>query len=162
MQKINKFKYIAPLLLLAIFLASLSSCVDYDEIEIQEIKSVKLIDISDKGLLVESEVKINNPNSFSVSIVDSDIRFSIKGVEMGSAFIKDKLKLKNNTAQYYTLQLESKFKDMGPGYLGKLLQISSGNNKNVKFKFEGFIVGRVFLIKHKVEVDYSGNVPLGL
>src|SRR5690554_442668 len=109
MQLVNSTKQFLLLFISFSLLFTLRSCVNYDEIEIQEVKSVKLLNFSEKGVLVESEIKINNPNSFAVSIVGSELKFSIKGMKIGTTTIKDKIKLKGNTSKYYTLQLESNF-----------------------------------------------------
>lgn len=162
MQIRNNLRGFLYSLILISFIFSFSSCVKYDEIEIQEIRSVKVLEFSNDGVLVEVDLKINNPNPYVVSITDSKLKFSFRNNKVGNTSIKNKLKLKNNTAQFYTVQLQGDFTDIKTSPIGSLLGLLTSSNKNVDFGIDGYIVGKVFLVKHKVNVDYKGKVPLEL
>ena len=99
MQKRNKINLLGGLALAMIIATFFSSCVKYDAIKILDVKGVKLIELTDTGISLESEVKIDNPNFFSISIINSDLKFALKNQEIGSIKIENKVKLEGNTSK---------------------------------------------------------------
>lgn len=158
-NKIKKLLYIAFTLFVGI---SLSSCVNYDQVKIKEVKEVNLVNFSDKGLIVDSKVKISNPNSFDIKIVDSKLDVFVQGRPIGTTKIDGQLVLPSNSEEFHTLRLKSKFEDLGKNALSNLIAITTRNNQEVDFKFEGYIVGKVFLLKRKVKIDHKDSTLLKL
>lgn len=138
---------------------SLTSCFNYEDVEITNIKSVKLINFSSKGLIVESEIQISNPNSYDLSVVESEFDVYIKNNRVGKAFIDSKVEIPKNSTEYHTVVLKSEYKDLADGALGNMLALTMGS-RDIDFKVEGFIVGKAFFFKKKVEVSHEGKVPL--
>lgn len=163
MQKENNkniaFKKLALFFLISI---SLTACFNYEDVEIKEVKSIKLLDLSDQGLSVESEIKISNPNSFKLSVSKSEFDFYIRGKKLGKASIEGKLKIPAKSEQYHKVILVSKSKDMSPNALPILIGLTASGRDKINFKVEGFIEGKAFLFKRKVNVSHSGIVPLEL
>lgn len=141
---------------------SLSSCFKYEEVTIKDIKTVKLIEFSEKGLIVESEIKIINPNSYKLSIVDSEFDVFIKNKLLAKARIDNDINIPKNSSEYHKVVLKSDYKDFANGALVNMLALTMSGNDKVKFKVEGFIVGKAFLFKKKVEVSHEDVVPLKL
>ena len=148
------------LFLVSIISMSLSSCFNYEDVEIKDVKSIKLLDFSVKGLSVESEIKINNPNNFKLSLVDSEFDFYVKGEKLGIASIEGNLNLPANSEEYHKVVLKSNRKDMSPNAIPMLIGITASGKDKIDFKVEGYIVGKAFLFKRKVQVSHSGMVPL--
>lgn len=155
----NKLLKSTLLFLIAI---SLSSCFNYDDVEIKDVRSIKLLDYSVDGLSVESEIKIVNPNSFKLTVVNSEFDFYIKKKKLGKARIDGKLKIPANSEEYHKVVLTSKNKDMSPNALPILIGLTASGNDKIDFKVEGFIEGKAFMFKRKVDVSHSGIVPLEL
>ncbi len=156
------YKTLKAFLFMTILSISLTACFDYKDVEIKDIKSIKLLDFSNKGLSVESEIKIYNPNNFKLSVVDSEFNFYVKGKKLGIASIEGNLKIPANSEEYYTVVLRSSNKDMSPNAIPMLIGITASGKDNIDFKIEGYIVGKAFLLKRKIEVSHSGKVPLKL
>jgi LEA14-like dessication related protein len=147
--------------LFLILATTLTSCFNYEEVEITDIKSVKLLEFSDKGLVVESEIQITNPNNFTLSVVDSDFDVYIKNKRIGKAYIDSKVKISKNSSDYHIVVLKSDYEDLASGAMTNLIALTMGSDK-INFKVEGFIVGKAFLFKKKVKVSHEGIVPLKL
>jgi len=141
---------------------SLTACFNYEDVEITDVRSIKLLDMSAKGLSVESEIKISNPNSFKLSVSKSEFDFYIKGKKLGKASIDGKLKIPANSEEYHKVVLISKSKDMSPNALPILIGLTASGRDKIDFKVDGFIEGKAFLFKRKVNVSHSGIVPLEL
>ena len=139
-----------------------TSCVKIEEVEIQDIKSIKLLDFSDLGLVVESVVQISNPNSLDIKVVDSGFDVYVKGTKICFAQIDGIVDIPGNSTDYHTLILRSSYKDLSSNAIPLLLSLTAGSKENIDFKVDGFIVGRAFFISKKVEVSHSGQVPLKL
>ncbi len=154
MRTIYKFSVILILIL------SFSSCA-YEEVEITDIKYVKLIEFSQKGLVVESEIKIKNPNGFQLSMVDSEFDIYIKGSKLAKDNVDNNIRIPKNSDEYHKVVMKSNFEDFADGALVRLLGLTLGS-KEIDFKVDGYVTGRVFLIKKKVHVSHEEKVPLRL
>lgn len=148
--------------LFGLVLISLSSCFKMEEVEIKEIKSVKLIEFSDKGLQVESNIRIENPNSFDIKVVDSDFHVVVNNREIGHAHISSDLMIPASSNDFHTLMLTSAHKDLAANAIPSLIAITATGKDKLNFKVEGFIVGKVWWISKKVEVGHEGEVDLKL
>tara|TARA_B110000503_G_C7170817_1_gene424181 strand:- start:2372 stop:2839 length:468 start_codon:yes stop_codon:yes gene_type:complete len=154
MRKFYKFSVVLILLL------SFSSCT-YEEVEITEIKYVKLIEFSQKGLVVESEIKIKNPNGFQLSMVDSEFDIYIKGSKLAKASVNNKIKIPKNSEEFHKVVMKSDFEDFAEGALIQMLGLTLVS-KEVDFKVDGYVTGKVLLFKKKVHVSHEEKVPLKL
>lgn len=162
MLKKNKLNLLKGVLFLTLFSAFFTSCVNYDKVEIKEIEEVRLVSFSDKGLIVDSKVKLSNPNVFDIKIVDSKLNVIVQGKQIGSTKIDGKLVLPAKSEEFHTLRLKSSFEDLGKNALANLVAITASNSNRIDFKFEGYIVGRVFIFKRKVDINHEDSTVLKL
>ncbi len=146
---------------LFLLLLSLSSCFKYEEVTIERVKSVKLLEFSDKGLVVESEIQITNPNNYKLGVVDSEFDVYVKGKRLAKARIDNELSIPKNSSEYHTVVMRSDYEDFADGALMNMLAITMGGNK-IKFKVDGYIVGKAFLMRKKVKISHEEEVPLKL
>ncbi len=146
---------------LFIIVLSLSSCLKYEEVKITNIKYVKLVEFSKKGLIVESEIKIKNPNSFQLSMVDSEFDLYVKGSKLAKARVANTIKIPKNSEEYHTVVMKSEYEDFADGALVKMLGLTLGSSE-IDFKVDGYATGKAFFIKKKVHVTHAGKVPLKL
>lgn len=149
-------KQLLPVFLIVI---SLTSCFSYEEVKVKSIKSVKLLELSQKGLVVESEIELENPNSYEITVVDSEFDVFIKNTRIAKSKMDSKLVIPKNATNTHKVILRSDYKDLADGALSNMLVLTMGS-KNIDFKIEGYIVGKVYFIKKKVDVSHSGKVPL--
>ncbi|MFT5666891.1 MAG: LEA14-like dessication related protein [Vicingaceae bacterium] len=147
--------------LFLILTVSLSSCWQYEEVTITNIKQVKLVKFSEKGLVVESQIKIKNPNGFKLSVVDSEFDIYVKGNKLAKASIDGKVSIPKNSEEYHTVVMRSKYEDFADGALVNMLALTFGS-REVDFKVDGYVTGEVFFIKKKVRVTHEERVPLKL
>lgn len=150
------------LIALSITVLTLSSCFNIDEVKITEIKSVKLLEFSDKGLLVESNVKIHNPNNFDIKVVGSDFKVKVNKKAVGNAHIKSDLLIPASSDDFHTLILESTNEDLAPFAIPNLIAITASGSDKFNFKVDGFIEGKVWWFKKKVAMEHEGDVVLKL
>lgn len=136
------------------------SCFSYEEVEIKDIKDIQLVKFSEKGIILNTSIKINNPNNVGFKIVDSEFDIMIRNKRIGKAFIDNKIKIPANSNDYHLIVLETDHSDMNIAAMPGLLAMAIAPPEEIDFKAEGFVVGKVFLFRKKVKVDHQGIVPL--
>jgi LEA14-like dessication related protein len=104
----NFIKY-SFLFLLAL---SLFSCLQYKEVQIIKVTDVGIKDVSTKAIDIEVAMQIKNPNKYDISIVDSDLTLFLKGKKLGTANIKEKIKLKKKSNEIHRFVIQSNLKDI--------------------------------------------------
>ncbi len=145
-----------------LFMLSLSACVNYEEVEITDIKSIRLVELTDRELQVETEVEIENPNSFEITVVESSFRVTVEDKAIGTASILDQVSVAGNSKKYYKLLLNSSLEDLEQNAMTNLLAITASGKDNIKFKIDGYIIGKALFNKRKVQISREGEVPLKL
>ena len=149
-------------LFFGLILFGLSSCFKIEDVEIKEIKSVKLLEFTDEGLVVESEIKIENPNFYDIQVVQSDFNVEVNKREIGEAQIISKLTIPGGSSEYHMVKLRSTPKELTANAIPSLIAITASGKDELDFKVNGFIVGKVWLFKKQVDVAHEGKVDLKL
>ena len=147
---------------LLIVLLSLSSCFKIEDVQIKEIESVKLLEFTTDGLLVESSIQIENPNNYDIKIVDSEFNVNVNNRKIGQSRIGTELTIPANSSDFHTLILQSSQSDLSSSAIPSLIAITASGQDQLKFKVDGFIVGKLWFISKKFEEAHEGMVDLRL
>jgi LEA14-like dessication related protein len=137
---------------------SLSSCLQYKEVEVVKIIDVGVKDISTQGIDVEVAMQIKNPNKYNIKIVGSNLNLLLKGNKMGTVTLKDNVTVKKKSNAVYQFTLQSNFKDIGLGSLPALLGLMTQNSMEVQVV--GNIKAQAKGISKKVPIDFTEKVQL--
>lgn len=138
----------------------LSSCVDYEEVTLSEIKSIKLLELGSSGLTIESELKLNNPNSYSIKVTESKFDVYIKNNKIGVASIASPLELSKSSDDYHLVKLITTFEENQANTLPGILAMSALGGGKIDVKLDGFIEGKAMFIKKRIEIVHEEKVPL--
>jgi LEA14-like dessication related protein len=141
-----------------LFVFSLSSCLEYKEVEVIKVVEIGVKEISANGVDVEVALQVKNPNKYNINIVDSDLNLFIKGNKMGSATIKEKVTLKKKSTDVYRFTLQSSFKDLSLSSLPVLMSIMGQNSMEVQIV--GDIKAQAKGISKRVPIDFTEKVKL--
>jgi|GEM_PF-1245080 len=154
MRKRFSFKF-APFVLLFTGLFFLSSC-QVEQVEFMELKNVVVKDVKPKEIYLDVTAVLDNPNSFSIKIIDSDLDLYLEGNKLGKATLLEEFTLESGEQKAYDL----KVKAVGDNIQMKMLPVmlSAALTGKVTVKLQGDITGRVALIKKKVKVDITQEV----
>lgn len=147
------------IILVLITIVSLSSCFEYEDVDFKGIQDFSLADRTKENILIRLDLKVNNPNTYNITIKPTTLDVFINGKNAGKTKMKDKIVLKKNTTGVYPLYLQAKTKDiMGAmtGSFGSLLsgKIKIGVKGNVKAKAYG--VGKKFYLNEEESVSLKG------
>lgn len=156
-MKLLKYKqyFYLPLIVLL-----LTSCLKFEEVEIKDIKQIKFEEFGNQSLTLAADIKIENPNSFSISLVDSEFDLYIKDEKIGVGEIISDLKLPSQSNAYYDVMIKSEFSELKANTIVSLMQASLFSKKKIPFRVSGFIKGKALMITKKIELEHSGEVPI--
>lgn len=146
------------LVFLSGLLLLLSSCSFYKEVEVSEVKNVKITRFDQDVVEAEITLELINPNWYAVTLTESFVDVYINGKEIGEVELKEKVKLPKKTTNLRTLVMVGDYEKMSSGFLDNLLTLLFANQ--AKFEAKGYMKGRALLITKKVEVDVQEFVDL--
>ena len=136
------------------------SCFNYDEVDIRDIKDIQVVNFSKKGITVNGKIKIMNPNSYGFKIVNSEFDLTINNRKIGKAHIDNKIKVSGNSNEYHSVTLKTDLSSLDIGAMAGFLALAIAPPDKIDYKVEGFVVGKVFLFRKKIEIDQGGVVPI--
>lgn len=140
----------------------LSSCMSYDEVEISDIKTIQILEAGNGGIKLQSEIKIKNPNFYSIEVTNSSFDVYIKNKKVGTAYIDSELKLASNSNEYKEVKMVSTFDESNTDALTTVLGSMLFGNREVDFKVDGFVEGKALLVKKKIHLSHAGKVPISM
>ncbi len=141
-------KNVANLILLLIILTfSLTSC--YKDVEFVRIESVDA-DFDGNVSVLTFEVRINNPNSFKINIVESNIDIFLNDKHLAVLKSEHDILLPANKESVIQLPIEINILDVifNIPNIWSLLKSSQAT-----FKFDGYVVGKFIFGKKKIKVS---------
>ncbi len=131
-------------LFIALLSLIFSSCNIYQDIEVQEVRDIRITKMSDKGIEAEVDIKVFNPNNFKVSIVAVDADIYVNDKDVGDAKLRRKVILGKKSNEVHTIKIEGDYTDMSGGILQTL--IGGLFSQSMNFKVDGTMKGKALLI----------------
>ncbi len=140
------------------FILIFTSCNIYKEVEVKEVRDVRLTEFGSDGLKAEVDVVVENPNSFKLKVTDSDLDVSVNGTNVGKVKLGEKLIIDKSSTNLYTLHFKSDYDDLSPQFLQSLITLIFVNY--AEFSAQGYVKGRALMVSKKVKVDLKEKVNL--
>lgn len=140
------------------FILIFTSCNIYKEVEVKEVRDVRLTEFGTDGLKAEVDVLVENPNSFKLKVTDSDLDVSVNGTNVGKVKLGEKLIIDKSSTNLYTLHFKSDYDDLSPQFLQSLITLIFVNY--AEFSAQGYVKGRALMVSKKVKVDLKEKVNL--
>lgn len=91
--------------LIFLLLISLNSCFSYKEVEVQEVQSVKVLNMNDNTADIEVTLKISNPNPWKIVVKDYDLQAFVNKKYVGKVNYDTKILLPKKSERSYKLVL---------------------------------------------------------
>lgn len=136
----------------------MSSCSVYKDIEVNEVRDVRIISMSDKGVEAEVDISIYNPNNYRVSIVSIDADLYVNDKDVGDAKLRRRVTLGKKSNEVHTIKLEGDYSEMSGGILETL--IGSLFAKTVNLKVDGTLKGKALLVGKSFYFQVDQDVKL--
>jgi LEA14-like dessication related protein len=152
MKKILNFILIAVLV---------SSCT-IRPIVVKKVGTVQVKEYSMKGATVELALVVENPNAIGFAIYKSDLNIKLNNIDLGSASIAKRIKVKRKSEKEYTVVLKSDFSKITPAMLLSMGQLfSSGKLNNATVAVNGQLKAGNLFYKKSFPVDVKEKINLG-
>lgn len=152
-------KVIKQILIYSSILLLLNSCFEYEDVDFKGIQDFKLENTTSEQILIRLDLKVDNPNTYNITIKPATLDIFVNGKLAGKTKMKEKIVLKKKMTGVYPLYLQAKTKDiMGAltGSIGSLLsgKVKIGIKGNVKAKVYG--IGKKFYLNEEETVSIKG------
>lgn len=146
---VNNFRS-AIVLLTSFFL--LVGCSTYEDLKIGAIRNVDLKGVDNNILDVEITVPVENPNAFSVKMMDADFVVSNGETVIGKMKQVDEVVIKARSKNDYPLHVRVELTNVNLN----ILSIYSLFQQRANMKLSGTVVVRSSLYRKKIEIkDYQ-------
>ena len=152
MLRTLKIALIISPILLVIF-----GCLSYKEVTVVEVADVAFKEMSADGITIDIQARINNPNSYKISVVKTNLMLSLNGTNLGKANIGDNLVLPKNSNDIHKITVNIKGSQLKKA-LPTMLLSALGGEMNVRIK--GTITAKARMLRRKIEVDFTDSAGL--
>ena len=144
--------------LIILSLILLSSCKEYQEIKVSDVKSFRLTKVSKEAIEGEVVLGITNPNNIGFSVFPSEFDVVYSGIKLGKAKLYKRVKIGPNAEKDYTFKLRSDLKGIN---LLDLTGLFTGGGRLGHIEVKGDLrAGKLFL-KRRFPVDIKQKISLG-
>lgn len=150
-----KSKHLLSLLLLSL---TLFSCFKYEDVQLLEVKNIKLNSLTQKKIEIGVDMHIVNPNNYKIRITESDLELFIKNKKIGSANIKDKIELPKKSDQTHHIVIVTDTKDIVSGAIPVLLSLMF--DESIELQVKGEIRAKARALSKNFPVDFKERVRL--
>jgi LEA14-like dessication related protein len=150
----KKFLFL-PLIFLLLLV---TSCNLYKDVEVSEVKDLRMTEIGKDGMEAEIEVDIYNPNFYNVKLVKSDVDLFLNGKPVGKVTLSEKVVIKKKTEQRYTIIVNSDLEGLSTSFFETL--ISALLFRKVHVKADGDLRAKALFIGRDVGIEVDQQVEL--
>ena len=144
--------------LLVCAVAALTSCVDYEEVEVVDARGLKISGKPPKDLKLSADVKIRNPNSFSIDVTSAEALLYIDGSYAGRATLDEGFKMEGESEETFNLSATAVMDSAGLNMIPVMASLMF--KKEVELRAEGNVKARSFLFGKSVAFDESETISL--
>jgi len=133
---------------------SIGSCITYREIELIDVHSISFS--KENGCSpICADLKIYNPNHYSISIKDVDVEARFNGKKIGNVVNKEKVKLLKQDSMDIHLTFQSDAQQILTSLVNSL-GFLLGKPQNLSLS--GSLRAQVLLYKKKIDITYKTDL----
>jgi LEA14-like dessication related protein len=148
-------KYIHQIAILLLIVASnylFTSCFDYEDLEFKKMESFEILEREDSHLKIQLMMRINNPNTYSITLKKSDFDIYLNDKYVGKSTTSQKVKIHKKKEGVYPVVLSIKGKEVLKTAMSNMGSLISGN---IKLGAKGSITARVYGISKTVPIEFN-------
>ena len=148
------------LIFLFLTIIFLSGC-KYQDIEIKDIKSLKLGKTNTKEINLSASIDVNNPNNYKIKIIKYDFDIKINGQEF--KLYKDNVGINIPKKFNGNIPVSIKLTKKGQGILSIKSLILIGKivkNRSINIEVKGYVKAGMFIVSKKIPVNKKRTIKL--
>ena len=131
----------------------LNSCFEFNDLEFNGMENLKANKIENKTISLTLDLKILNPNGFSIKVKPSNVDVFVEEQLIGKAYLNKKVTLAKKKENVYPIDLRVELED---GVMLKLVRFALKDK--VKIRFVGDVKGSVLGITKKIKLDETKEI----
>tara|TARA_R110002049_G_scaffold218363_3_gene389849 strand:+ start:726 stop:1172 length:447 start_codon:yes stop_codon:yes gene_type:complete len=139
-----------------------TSCTGFEEVELTEVKELKVLNVSSGKVDFSVNAEIYNPNTFGVTVKGAELDIKLEGIDLGKTKLDESFKVKGNSKEIHQISFNLDISKLSLMSIPKLLGIVSSGGREVNVEVNGTIKGGAFLINKTFPVSVKQKVPLEL
>ena len=136
----------------------LGSCIKYEQVEVIGVEDVTMNKFSTSGVEVEISIRVNNPNNYKITIVNSDLDIYVKGKRAGKAKITNRIVIPKNSRDVHKIKVKANYNELMGALTGNILGLLTGGSTELRIK--GEITAKAKMLRKKFPVDFKKRVDL--
>jgi LEA14-like dessication related protein len=141
------------LFFLSILFLIVTSCANFEEPEFISSDGVKMGEMEGKKISLTADVKVSNPNWFSIKIKPSNLDVYIENQYMGKIYLEKKVKMKAKKESTLSMELRAELADGA-----MITALKYANKENVKVHLIGKVKGGVWIFSKKIAIDETKTI----
>jgi LEA14-like dessication related protein len=131
------------------------SCGNIRNIEIEELREVKLKTLKGNKAVVEITVLINNPSAYNIYVKDADIEVLRDEYSFGKATLFQKVKINKRSNETVNILFNLEITDRMTILSGRIRAILAGQDRT-KLYFSGYIKGGTKMLSKSIRFENIG------
>ena len=139
-----------------------TSCSGFEEIELTQVKELKVKNISSGTIDFSVDAEIYNPNSFGVSVKGAELDIKLEGIDLGKTQLGESFKIKGNSKETHQINFNLDISKLSITSIPKIISLATSGSRGVNVEVNGTIKGGAFLINKTFPVNLKQKVPLQL
>lgn len=147
------FRENKTLLFIALLSVTLLSSCNYDDVDVKDIREVKIHKLDAKGIEFSAFMHVENPNNYKIKVVSTDADIYLSGRKAGKGNLMEKLVIPANFNDVMEAKVRADFDEGSMGLLP--LIIGAAMSKKIDIRIKGDMRAKSFLIGRKFDFDYT-------
>ncbi|MCH2215443.1 MAG: LEA type 2 family protein [Flavobacteriales bacterium] len=129
-----------------------TSC-DYENVEVKNIKNVKIHQLDKDGISFTASLEVANPNGYKIKITSTDADLFLEGKKAGKAVLEEKIVIPGNFDGLVEAKVRANFEGGSLQLLPVIM--SSAISQKAELRAKGYIKAKSFVIGQNFDFDYS-------
>lgn len=133
-------------------IAVLTSC-NYDDVEVKDVRSVKIDRLDGKGITFTASLWVENPNAYRIKVTGTDADLYLSGKHAGNAKLLSHINVPAKFKGVVDVDVRTDFDEGSLALLPVI--ISAGLKRKVDLRAAGHLRAKSFLVGRKFPFDYT-------
>ena len=133
------------------------SC-QYNEVEVNDIRNFQIRKVENSRLFLSFDVLLNNPNSYQIKVLGTDLNCAINGRNLGNLRLDEPLVIPPKNEGFVPVNASLTTKGAAASALSVL--VTSLISQSVDIHLSGDVRGGFFLFPKTIEIDHRERVEL--
>lgn len=138
-------------IIIFLFVCTLTSCFSYKEIEMSDIRDIKLNNVNGR-LEVQAGMNIKNPNNYSIKVKKIEADMLVNGANVGKIHLSKKVMLPKKSDQMQNFSVNTELSNLLSALPGVLF------GGDIRLQLKGYVKGKVFLFSRKFPFEAEEKI----